>query len=61
MPKLKPGEIAPDSGILVEKGPRGGEPENGRTLVIEKGEHIPPTSRAGNHFVYKRNSKTTAN
>ena len=56
---LKPGEVAPDSGILIEKGPRGGEVPGGRKLVIEQGETVPPTSEAGNTFVYKRGSKTT--
>ena len=55
----KPGEKAPDSGELVEIGPRGGRVEGGRRLVIERGETIPPTSEAGNQFKYKTGSKTT--
>ncbi len=55
----KPGEIAPDSGELIEVGPRGGKVDGGRRTVIERGERIPPTAEAGNEFVYKRGSKTT--
>ena len=44
----KPGEKAPDSGELVEIGPRGGKVEAGRYTVIERGERIPPTSEEGN-------------
>jgi len=59
MVALKPGEEAPDSGELVEIGPRGGKVPNGRRTVIERGETVPPTSAKGNQFKYKRNSKTT--
>jgi len=59
MATLKPGEVAPDSGELVEVGPRGGKVPNGRRTVIERGETIPPTSEKGNQFKYKRGSKTT--
>jgi hypothetical protein len=59
MTTYKPGQIAPDSGELVEVGPRGGKVEDGRRTVIERGERIPPTSEAGNEFTYKRGSKTT--
>jgi len=59
MPPLKPGEVAPDSGVLVEVGPRGGEVSDGRRLVIERGERVPPTSESGNQFRYQRGSKTT--
>jgi YjzC-like protein len=59
METLKPGKKAPDSGELVEIGPRGGKVEDGRRLVIERGETIPPTSEPGNQFRYKRGSKTT--
>ena len=59
MATYKPGEIAPDSGLLIEVGPRGGKVENGRETVIERGERIPPTSEEGNQFIYKRGSKTT--
>jgi len=59
MATYKPGEIAPDSGELVEVGPRGGKVDGGRRLVIERGETIPPTSEVGNKFQYKRGSKTT--
>lgn len=59
MAPLKPGEVAPDSGELVEIGPRGGKVEDGRRLVIERGERVPPTSEPGNFFQYKRGSKTT--
>ena len=44
MATYKPGEIAPDSGELIEVGPRGGKVEGGRQTVIERGERIPPTS-----------------
>ncbi len=54
MTTYKPGEIAPDSGELIEVGPRGGKVEDGRQTVIERGERIPPTSEPG-----KRGSKTT--
>jgi hypothetical protein len=59
MSTYKPGEKAPDSGELVEVGPRGGKVEGGRRTVIERGEKIPPTSEEGNQFKYKRGSKTT--
>lgn len=59
MATYKPGEKAPDSGELIEVGPRGGEVDGGRRTVIERGETIPPTSEAGNQFKYKRGSKTT--
>jgi len=59
MAALKPGEIAPDSGELVEVGPRGGKVPNGRRTVIVRGETVPPTSQKGNQFKYKRGSKTT--
>jgi hypothetical protein len=59
MATFKPGEVAPDSGELVEVGPRGGKVPNGRRTVIERGETIPPTSGKGNQFKYKRGSKTT--
>jgi hypothetical protein len=59
MGTLKPGEVAPDSGELVEVGPRGGKLPNGRRTVIERGETVPPTSEKGNQFKYKRGSKTT--
>jgi hypothetical protein len=55
----KPGEIAPDSGELIEIGPRGGKVADGRRTVIERGEKIPPTSEEDNKFKYKRGSKTT--
>jgi YjzC-like protein len=59
MATFKPGEVAPDSGELVEVGPRGGKVPNGRRTVIERGETVPPTSEKGNQFKYKRGSKTT--
>ncbi len=59
MATYKPGEIAPDSGILIEVGPRGGKVDGGRSVVIERGERIPPTSEADNEFKYKPGSKTT--
>jgi hypothetical protein len=59
MERLKSGEIAPDSGELIEIGPRGGKVEDGRRVVIERGERVPPTSEQGNLFRYKRGSKTT--
>jgi len=59
METFKPGELAPDSGELVEVGPRGGKVTNGRRTVIERGETVPPTSEKGNQFKYKRGSKTT--
>jgi hypothetical protein len=59
MPTYKPGEKAPDSGELIEVGPRGGKVEGGRRTVIERGEKIPPTSEEGNQFKYRRGSKTT--
>ena len=48
MATLKPGEVAPDSGELVEIGPRRGKVPNGRRTVIEPGEKIPPTARLEN-------------
>ena len=59
MATYKPGEKAPDSGELVEIGPRGGQVDGGRVVVIERGERVPPTSESGNEFRYKRGSKTT--
>lgn len=59
MSSYKPGEKAPDSGELVEIGPRGGKVERGRRVVIERGEVVPPTSEPGNQFRYKKGSKTT--
>ena len=59
MTTYKPGDIAPDSGELIEVGPRGGKVTGGRRTVIERGERIPPTSQQGNRFRYKRGSKTT--
>jgi hypothetical protein len=59
METFKPGNIAPDSGELIEIGPRGGKVEDGRRVVIERGEKVPPTSDQGNQFRYKRGSKTT--
>jgi YjzC-like protein len=56
MATYKPGELAPDSDELIEVGPRGGKVEDGRRLVIERGERIPPTSELGNEFRYKRGS-----
>jgi len=56
---LNPGESAPDSGELIEIGPRGCKVEDGRRVVIERGETVPPTSEAGNQFRYKKGSKTT--
>ena len=52
METYKPAEIVPDSGELIEVGPRGGKVEDGRKLVIERGEKVPPTSEAGNVFRY---------
>jgi hypothetical protein len=37
MATYKPGEKAPDSGELIEVGPRGGKVEDGRRVVIERG------------------------
>jgi hypothetical protein len=59
MTTYRPGQVAPDSGELVEVGPRGGKVEGGRVTVIERGERIPPTSEEGNEFRCKRGSKTT--
>ena len=59
MKLYKPGEKAPDSGVLEEVGPRGGKKADGRRTVIERDERIPPTSEKGNSFAYKRGSKTT--
>lgn len=59
MATYKPGELAPDSGELIEVGPRGGKVQGGRRVVIEQGEKVPPTTEAGNEFRYKRGSKTT--
>lgn len=59
MGTLKPGKVAPDSGELVEVGPRGGKVPNSRRTEIERGETIPPTSEKGNLFKYKGGSKTT--
>ena len=47
MATYKPSEKAPDSGELIEVGSRGGKVEDGRRVVIERGETIPPTSEEG--------------
>jgi len=57
MATYKPGKKAPDSGELIEVGPRGGKV--GPRKVIERGERMPPTSEKGNKYKYKRGSKTT--
>lgn len=59
METYRPGETAPDSGELIEIGPRGGKVDNARRVVIERGETVPPTSEAGNQFRYIKGSKTT--
>ena len=60
MATYKPGNIAPDSGEIVEVGPQGGKVKGGRLRkVIERGERMPPTSEAGNKYKYKPGSKTT--
>jgi len=59
METYRPGETAPDSGELIEVGPRVGKVEDGLRVVIEREETVPPTSEAGNQFRYKRGSKTT--
>ncbi len=57
MAPLKRGEVAPDSGELVEVGPRGGKVLNRNRTVIERGETVPPTSEKGNQFRHKRGSR----
>jgi hypothetical protein len=50
MTTYKPGEKAPDSGELIEIGPRGGKGQGNRRTVIERREKIPPTSEEGNEL-----------
>ncbi len=57
MAPLKRGEVAPDSGELVEVGPRGGKVLNRSRTVIERGETVPPTSEKGNQFRHKRGGR----
>jgi len=53
--KLKPGELAPASGIYGIHGPRGGD--TGKERVAEKDEPLSPTPRAGETYVLKRKAK----
>ena len=59
MATYKPGELAPDSGELVEVGPRGGKVDDGRRVVIERVSTFRQRPQSGNEFRYKRGSKTT--
>jgi hypothetical protein len=45
---LKPGEVAPGSGLYELIGPRGGHTGKERTAV--KGEVLPPTPKAGMEY-----------
>lgn len=46
----KPGTIVQDSGIVEERGPRGGKTDNRATVV--EGEPFPPTTRKGSSWQY---------
>lgn len=50
--RYKPGQLVPDSGIVREAGPRGGQRDNYATVV--QGEPFPPTSGKGNTWVYEK-------
>lgn len=52
---LKSGQLATDSGIYAEVGPRGGK--TGREVVAEKGEPLSPTSESGMGYVLVRKAK----
>jgi hypothetical protein len=54
---MKPGQIAPESGIYEIRGPRGGHgPE--RTVVA--GETLPPTPAPGSTYDMKRPARNGA-
>ncbi len=52
---LKPGNVAPSSGQYEEVGPRGGR--TGHEITSVRGESLPPTQRAGNHYELVDRSK----
>ncbi|GIU80745.1 MAG: hypothetical protein KatS3mg005_3983 [Bryobacteraceae bacterium] len=45
---VRPGELAPASGIYREYGPRGGNTNNEISLI--KGTVVPPTSQKGGYY-----------
>lgn len=48
--KLKPGNIAPNSGQYKEIGPRGGFVTDSE-ITSTKGNPLPPTSKSGNSYI----------
>jgi hypothetical protein len=54
---LKPGQIAPESGLYQIRGPRGGHGEE-RTVVA--GEPLPPTPVSGSTYDMKRAARNGA-
>ncbi|QXN86305.1 YjzC family protein [Tetragenococcus halophilus] len=54
MSKLyKPGEDNKPAGSYKEVGPRGGDVNHGNNAKIDKGDRLPPTSKAGNKWTKK--------
>lgn len=54
MKKLyKPGEDNKPAGKYKEVGPRGGKVSDGNKATIDKGDRLPPTSKAGNRWEKK--------
>lgn len=50
---FKPGTDNRPAGTYTEVGPRGGVVPGGRTVHIDKGDRLPPTTKAGNQWVRK--------
>ena len=46
----KPGQDNQPKGKYVEVGPKGGQLQNPRTVSIDKGDRLPPTSSKGNRW-----------
>ena len=50
---IKPGTDNKPAGTYKEVGPRGGKVSNSRTVHIDKGDRLPPTSKSGNKWQKK--------
>lgn len=50
---FKPGEDNKEPGTYIEVGPRGGKVKDPKEAKIEKGDRLPPTSKAGNRWMKK--------
>lgn len=55
----KPGQVVPQSGIVIEVGPLGGAQPGTPERTVVEGERFPPTSKPGNFYIYKRVTKHT--